>query len=127
MKLLRLILVASACSLGACGGKVIFAIDDGTGGATSTTGSSTSKASSAVSTGSQTALCCKIDTDCGDEVFTPCVNSKCKTTIPGACWSDVECGCDPQGACFATCEGAFVCPCGASCMSPDTPGKCLSI
>ena len=62
--------------------------------------------------------CCKTDYDCGDFVYTPCVNNVCKQPVPGKCWKDTEC---PKGK---KCVGAFVCGCLALCAAPDTPGTC---
>lgn len=63
--------------------------------------------------------CCKTSEDCGDLIFTPCVNGVCKTPVGnGQCWVSEEC---TSGT---SCVGASVCPCGASCTDPDTPGFC---
>jgi hypothetical protein len=62
--------------------------------------------------------CCQTDWQCGDYVYTPCVNGVCKQTIPDHCWKDDECPAGQQ------CAGAFVCPCGAACGQAETPGKC---
>lgn len=62
--------------------------------------------------------CCTQDVDCGDESLVPCVNGVCKQPVVGSCWSNVECG--PVGSC----QGVFVCPCGALCGIPDQPGMC---
>lgn len=35
----------------------------------------------------------------------------------GECWSDADCR-------FGTCTGAVICPCGAICEVPNTPGTC---
>ena len=63
--------------------------------------------------------CCEQDMDCGDLVYTPCVNNVCNETVDGKCWTDVEC---PMGT---VCTGASVCPCGYDCDGFDTPGDCL--
>jgi len=44
----------------------------------------------------------------------------CKTPdLGGGCWQDSDCG-------FAeVCQGANVCPCGASCYVADSPGTCV--
>jgi hypothetical protein len=63
-------------------------------------------------------LCCTTDWQCGDYVYTPCVNGVCKQPVAGHCWKDAEC------AAGETCTGAFVCPCGAACGQAETPGKC---
>ncbi|MCC6217146.1 MAG: hypothetical protein IT376_19965 [Polyangiaceae bacterium] len=42
----------------------------------------------------------------------------CKHDYPSdGCWVDLDCG-------ERSCVGASVCPCGASCLVPDSPGRC---
>jgi hypothetical protein len=62
--------------------------------------------------------CCSEDWQCGDLVFAPCVNGVCKQHEPNQCWVDAECAPDQK------CVGAFVCPCGADCITEDKPGTC---
>jgi hypothetical protein len=64
-------------------------------------------------------VCCKEDKECGGG---SCVSSVCKPQPPpGQCWEDANCG--PN----ASCEGEQVCPCGADCLLPDAPGKCVPV
>jgi len=63
--------------------------------------------------------CCQEDIDCGDLVYTPCVNNVCKEPVPGKCWSDAEC---LNGT---VCVGASVCPCFVDCDGLDVPGDCV--
>jgi len=65
--------------------------------------------------------CCHQDVDCGDKQLFPCVNNVCKQPVTGACWADIECGAGMK------CQGAIVCPCGAFCDAPDTPGMCVPL
>lgn len=64
-------------------------------------------------------VCCVTDMDCGDFVYSPCVEGVCKPTpLPGTCWKNQDC---PMGQ---GCAGVFVCPCGSDCDQPDKPGFC---
>ncbi len=71
--------------------------------------------------------CCKSSQDCPSYAFGPppqCVNGVCKQPAPpGQCWTDKDCAAGVQGKCI----GASVCPCGADCDGPDTPGKCVTV
>ncbi|MCC6643980.1 MAG: hypothetical protein IT374_00195, partial [Polyangiaceae bacterium] len=65
--------------------------------------------------------CCKSDNDCekGFECAGPLGKSVCLPTPPkGECWSNADCG-------GGICEKATICPCGANCLLPNSPGKCL--
>lgn len=63
--------------------------------------------------------CCMVDLDCGDFVYSPCVNGVCKPgPEAGTCWKNQDC---PDGQ---ACTGVVVCPCGAVCDQPDKPGVC---
>lgn len=63
--------------------------------------------------------CCMSDMDCGDFVYSPCVNGVCKDTpLPGTCWKNQDC---PIGQ---SCAGVFVCPCGSDCDQADKAGAC---
>lgn len=63
--------------------------------------------------------CCKGDDDCGS-IKGSCVNGACVAAPkPGQCWDDSDCA---KGS---SCEGEFVCPCGALCgIVADHPGTC---
>lgn len=65
--------------------------------------------------------CCGSDLQCSGGAV--CAAGVCKQPVSGACWNDAECG--PN----ATCEGEYICPCGAPCAltgsPPDHPGKCV--
>ncbi|MCO4761672.1 MAG: hypothetical protein KC502_09225 [Myxococcales bacterium] len=70
--------------------------------------------------------CCKGQSDCPykDDICIPSSSSKygmCKNTKAlqaGECWTDGQCG-------GGKCDGAIICPCGATCKVADKPGKCL--
>lgn len=63
--------------------------------------------------------CCKVDSDCGDYAWMPCVQGVCKMPAPaGYCWVDAEC---PTGL---VCIGVSTCPCGMLCGAVDAPDKC---
>ncbi len=62
--------------------------------------------------------CCNSDADCGDAVPSICAQHVCKAPASTGCWADEECQ-PGQG-----CKGAVVCPCGAQCDAPDSPGSC---
>jgi hypothetical protein len=68
--------------------------------------------------------CCTGDQDCVNSkaigIQVKCIEGVCKwnTGIPGECWTNVDCPPDKS------CEGAGVCPCGASCFIGDRPGHC---
>jgi hypothetical protein len=64
--------------------------------------------------------CCTMDMECGDLVPAECVNGVCVTPLLGQCWRDADC----DGG--KVCQGASVCPCGAACDEPDSPGKCVA-
>ena len=66
--------------------------------------------------------CCVDSSECGIQML--CVETSaggvCMTPPKaGQCWSDDDCGGD-----VGSCMGASVCPCGAQCFAPDTPGVC---
>ncbi len=68
--------------------------------------------------------CCKDQSGCqykDDLCITDASGSGvCKNTKglqAGQCWNDSQCG-------GGVCEGEIVCPCGAACKVPDSPGKC---
>jgi hypothetical protein len=42
----------------------------------------------------------------------------------GECWTDADCA--TAAGTYAGCEGASICPPGAMCFAPDTPGKCAA-
>jgi hypothetical protein len=66
-----------------------------------------------------TANCCNIDANCAQG--TECANNVCVTKVPyPACWRDVDCGSKDLD-----CVGAVICPCGTTCVNPDSPGTCL--
>ncbi len=59
--------------------------------------------------------------ECGDVAEARCVKHRCEPAPQyGTCWVDADCPGTPHG----TCIGAVVCPCGASCDTPDQPGGC---
>jgi hypothetical protein len=69
--------------------------------------------------------CCLDDADCEGEAT--CYELECRTMgdgvckmppAAGECWADRDC---PSGM---SCAGAVICPCGAMCDSPDSPGTC---
>lgn len=46
-----------------------------------------------------------------------CVEGECFNLKKGECFSDEDCG-------GQACKGVILCPCGADCDAPTTPGKC---
>lgn len=61
-------------------------------------------------------------TDCCADVLCSgdhpmCVEGSCFDLKPGQCFNDSDCG-------GKACKGATICPCGAMCILPTTPGKC---
>ena len=75
--------------------------------------------------------CCYTDASCADT--DRCVGGICPTTTLGAagvckpkrvtagsCWDNTDCGLG------GVCVGANICPCGAACFVPDSPGTCAS-
>lgn len=73
--------------------------------------------------------CCFEDSQCGGRGG-QCVSATCskdgagvcKGTPPkDTCWDAGDCGAGEA------CVGASVCPCGASCLVPDSPGECKKI
>jgi hypothetical protein len=96
----------------------------GTGGASRGTGG----AGGVAACSSPPTSCCFGDGDCGANE--ECVGARCNTTDPaagvckqrldrGQCWQSSTCPFPP-----GLCGGAQVCPCGAVCLVPDTPGTC---
>ena len=67
--------------------------------------------------------CCYEDGDCAG---LRCTSDRCEEGAagvcvgappPGQCWVDADCP-------GSTCEGESICPCGAACLLPDSPGCC---
>lgn len=65
--------------------------------------------------------CCTSDADClSPAAKLVCVEGVCEPAPgPGLCWDNGDCA---QGS---HCEGAITCPCGALCIVPSQPGKCI--
>jgi hypothetical protein len=70
--------------------------------------------------------CCFDDSSC--RYRSECIGEVCRRggegvceplPGPGECWEDAHCG---RGE---TCEGESICPCGALCIVPDRPGRCV--
>lgn len=70
-------------------------------------------------TGVDTTMCCLPGELCL-MIFPPCEGT-CKTNGlgPGECWDDGDCKPGEH------CEGAIICPPGAYCFAPDSPGECV--
>jgi hypothetical protein len=63
--------------------------------------------------------CCNAKEDCGPDLDVQCVEHVCLPSVDDACWSDADCPPD------LSCIGASICPCGALCEEPSTPGSCV--
>jgi len=73
------------------------------------------------------ASCCFDDGDCGGRAVR-CIGAVCSAAgegvckgavEPGGCWSDADCG-------AGRCVEPNICPCGARCLVPDSPGTCAT-
>lgn len=71
--------------------------------------------------------CCFEDSQCSHIKGGECVGEVCSSgqagvckgpTKTGQCWEQDDCGRGQQ------CVGANICPCGAKCLVPDSPGTC---
>lgn len=73
--------------------------------------------------------CCFDDNDCGARGMR-CVNETCAADGEGTCVTSLL----PRGGCWENsdcargqvCDGENVCPCGARCLVPDAPGRCVA-